>query len=326
MKTMLFFLKKIRTVHFRIYVVLMSFQILGVYGQNNASIPQVASGVLVRWENFNSRYIGQRNVDIWRPYVIDDTVIAYTVLYMHDGQMLFDSTITWNHQEWQVDETLQTLINQGKVPPTMVVAIHNGGSQRHSEYFPQKVYENMDTNDLIWCRAHGNIHTVGGDSFRANSDNYLRFIVKELKPAIDSSFFVKKDKAHTFIGGSSMGGLISMYAMCEYPTIFGGAMCFSTHWPGVYEAEGNPVPDLFLEYLNLNMPPANSHKWYFDLGDQTLDALYPKLQSKVDSLMRLKGNNEKNWITRFFGGHDHSERSWSRRFGDAYWWMNAENW
>ena len=208
------------------------------------------------------------------------------------------------------------------MPPTMVVGIHNGGSKRHSEFFPRKVYESMNDSARRWCRQNGRYYSVASDSFAALSDAYLKFMVNELKPAVDSAFFVKKDRAHTFVGGSSMGGLISMYAVCEYPEVFGGALCFSTHWPGVWQTDGNPVPDLILAYMKGHLPDIRTHKWYFDLGDQTLDALYPPLQSKVDALMHLKGYNEWNWITRFFGGDDHSERSWSRRFGKAYGWLN----
>jgi predicted alpha/beta superfamily hydrolase len=204
----------------------------------------------------------------------------------------------------------------------MVVGIWNGGSKRHSEFFPQKVYESMDDAAKKWCRQNGRDYAVAGDSFTAMSDLYLKFVVEELKPAVDSAFFVKKDRAHTFVGGSSMGGLISMYAMCEYPEVFGGAMCFSTHWPGVWKTDGNPIAGLITDYLKTHLPDSRIHKWYFDLGDQTLDALYPPIQSKVDALMHAKGNTEANWITRFFGGDDHSETSWSRRFPDAYWWLN----
>ncbi len=286
--------------------------------------PRVNEGRLYHWANFPSQFIGNRTVDIWVPEITDDTIIAYQVLYMHDGQMLFDSSITWNHLEWKVDESVQRLTEEGKVPPTMIVGIWNGGSKRHSEFFPEKVFRNMDDSTLNWCKANGRNYSVGGDSFQISSDAYLKFIVHELKPAIDSAFFVKKAKEHTFIAGSSMGGLISMYALCEYPEVFGGAMCFSTHWPGVWTLEGNPIPANILDYVNNHLPNPQNHFWYFDLGDQTLDALYPPIQSQVDAILHKHGNKEVNWITRFFGGDDHSERSWSRRFPDALWWLSTK--
>jgi predicted alpha/beta superfamily hydrolase len=151
------------------------------------------------------------------------------------------------------------------------------------------------------------------DVFKPTSDRYLKFIVKELKPYIDRTYSVKTDRAHTFIAGSSMGGLISMYAICEYPAVFGGAACLSTHWVGTFTLENNPVPDAFITYLRKKLPDPKNHKIYFDCGDQTLDALYPEIQKQVDNVMKNKGFTESNWVTKYFPGEDHSEQAWSKR-------------
>jgi len=104
-----------------------------------------------------------------------------------------------------------------------------------------------------------------------------------------------------------------MYAICEYPKIFGGAACLSTHWPGVFAAEHNPIPNTFFNYLKANLPNAKAHMIYFDCGTATLDALYPPLQKKVDVIMKQKGYSSKNWITKEFVGAEHTERAWSKR-------------
>jgi len=151
------------------------------------------------------------------------------------------------------------------------------------------------------------------DEFVPVSDAYLKFLVTELKPYIDSHYAVDSSPAATCIAGSSMGGLISLYALCEYPNVFGGAACLSTHWPGIFAVEGNPVPEAFLRYMRTHLPNPNTHKIYFDYGDQTLDALYPPLQQKVDEVMKEKGFESKHWRTQFFPGKDHSEQSWKER-------------
>ena len=110
-----------------------------------------------------------------------------------------------------------------------------------------------------------------------------------------------------------MGGLISLYAICEYPEIFGGAACLSTHWVGTFTLENNPVPDSFIKYLDKKLPDKKNHKIYFDCGDQTLDAMYPAIQMRVDHLMKSKGYMDSNWVTRYFPGEDHSEKSWNKR-------------
>jgi len=145
------------------------------------------------------------------------------------------------------------------------------------------------------------------------SDNYLKFLVDELKPYIDSHFSTRKDRKNTFTAGSSMGGLISIYAICEYPQIFGGAACMSTHWPGTFTTVDNPVPAAFMQYLSTHLPSPKTHKIYFDHGSATLDAMYRPYQLQADSLMKVAGYTDANWMSREFPGADHSERSWHKR-------------
>jgi enterochelin esterase-like enzyme len=121
---------------------------------------------------------------------------------------------------------------------------------------------------------------------------------------------------NTFIAGSSMGGLISIYAICEYPNVFGGAAGISTHLPMVTDPKTpnvESVAESFRNYLEKHLPKSNSRKIYFDYGDKTIDAYYPPLQKKVDEIMTAKGWTGTNWETKFFEGEDHSEKSWAKR-------------
>jgi predicted alpha/beta superfamily hydrolase len=145
------------------------------------------------------------------------------------------------------------------------------------------------------------------------SDNYLKFIVDELKPYIDKTYSTKSDQRNTFIAGSSMGGLISMYALCEYPKVFRGAVCLSTHWPGIFTVANNPIPEAFINYLNTNLPSPKTNSIYFDFGTATLDSLYEPLQNKVDVVMKRKGFSAKNWKTLKFEGAEHTEKAWANR-------------
>ncbi len=283
---------------------------------NNAiaqQIPKVACGSIKLIENFKSKYVVPRNVDIWLPPGYS-AAKKYAVLYMHDGQMLFDSTTTWNHQAWNVDETICKLMAKGQIRNTIVVGIWNT-TLRHPEYFPQKAFYSMSTADqqkILAIGADKGTPLLGKGPI---SDNYLKFIVKELKPYIDSHYSTLKNQQNTFIAGSSMGGLISMYAIFEYPNVFGGAACLSTHWPGSFTTIDNPIPGSFLQYLKTHLPSPKNHKIYFDYGSKTLDAMYKPYQLQADSILNNAGYNQHNWLTREFPGDDHSEGSWSRRLG-----------
>jgi len=270
------------------------------------------SGTIDLYENFESKLISPRNVEVWLPDGYSPKK-KYAVLYMHDGQMLFDAATTWNHQSWDVDDVATKLMQEGKVQDFIVVGIWNGGKTRHADYFPQKPFEAMTSGQRDFVIKQ--LQTAGKTTevFQPVSDNYLKFLVTELKPFIDKKYAVFTDRKHTFVAGSSMGGLISMYAICECPKVFGGAACLSTHWPGTFSLENNPVPASFVQYLTTSLPDPKTHKIYFDYGDQTLDAMYAPLQKKVDEVMKTKGFSDKNWMTMFFPGKDHSEKSWNER-------------
>jgi enterochelin esterase-like enzyme len=289
-------------------IMAMSFLIANAVAQ----LPTVSFGTINRIDSMPSKFVTARNIDVWLPEGYTPKK-KYAVLYMHDGQMLFDPAITWNHAAWEADNMVSTLIKENKIKDLIIVGIWNSGSSRHKDYFPAKPYETLTQTEKDSVTAH--LLRAGKTTalFNPVSDNYLKFLVTELKPLIDKSYSTLTDRKNTFIAGSSMGGLISLYAICEYPGIFGGAACLSTHWTGIYVVEGNPVPDAVFKYLSTHLPDPENHKIYFDHGDQTLDALYPSLQKKADAIMKAKGFSEKNWITRFFPGENHSEAAWGKR-------------
>ena len=273
-------------------------------------LPKVTFGKIQRLENFKTELITPRNVDIWLPNDYDKSK-KYAVVYMHDGQMLFDATQTWNKTAWEVDEMMQKLNTEGKLQNCIIVGVWNITGKRYADYFPQKVLEN--TAEPI--REKILAQQIKGTP---NADNYLKFLVTELKPYIDTHFSTKKNAKNTFLMGSSMGGLISIYGLCEYPKVFGGAACLSIHSPLVNfelkdENLDKNVASKFRDYLAAHLPKANSKKIYFDYGDQTLDALYEPFQTKIDDLMQQKKWKSPCWETRFFASESHSETSWAKR-------------
>ena len=269
-------------------------------------------GIIHRIDSFPTKFIVPRTVDIWLPsnYAEDK---KYSVLYMQDGQMLFDSSSTWNKQEWMVDEVVSKLNAENKIEDIIVVAIWNIPNIRHADLFPKKplLQLSKDKIEFIYVEAQKLNYNLKIEDI--NSDNYLKFIVKELKPYIDKKYSVYTDAKHTGIMGSSMGGLISMYAICEYPKVFGKAACLSTHWVGFRDFENNPIPESFFAYMEKNLPNPKDHKIYFDYGTETLDASYLKYEYRVDEVLQSKGYTTENYKNLKFEGENHSEASWQKR-------------
>jgi hypothetical protein len=274
-------------------------------------MPEVSSGKLIRVENFQSKYVNPRNIDIYLPAGYEAGT-KHAVIYMHDGQMLFDSTTTWNKQEWHVDEVVTKLISEKKIKDCIVVAIFNNDENRDAEYLPVVALDRLlepARGSLVKTLLKG----------KPLSDNYLKFIVEELKPYIDNTFSTYSDPANTVIMGSGMGGLISLYAFCKYPDVFGAAGCLSTQWPiiGSGVLYNKKISDntalAFREYVFSNLPRPPKGKIYFDYGSETIDSVYKPYQQLVDAMMRQAGYTSENWTTIEFANEDHSERSLSRR-------------
>jgi pimeloyl-ACP methyl ester carboxylesterase len=206
---------------------------------------------------------------------------------------------------------MSQLLAAQKIKETIVVGINNNGDYRWAEFVPQAILDSFPLEVLDYVM---NIWLKG----KPQSDAYLRFIVEELKPYIDRTYSTRPDLANTFIMGSSMGGIISLYAICKYPEVFGGAGCLSTHWllgiPGINDPEWDyDIPAAFRTYLSDHLPSPFNHRIYFDFGSATLDSFYKPHQEKVDALMTMKGFTSADWITLEFPGEEHSERSWAKR-------------
>jgi enterochelin esterase-like enzyme len=268
-------------------------------------LPSVAVGRVERLAAFPSKFVDARHVDVWLPRGYSPAV-RHAVVYMHDGQMLYDAGITWNKQAWKVQDAVQRLIDAGRIPPTLVVGVWNNGKYRHSEYFPQKYLAGMPEP----LRKRLVDEALLG---KPQSDAYLRFLVEELKPAIDAKYATRPEAASTLLMGSSMGGLISVYGMNEYPAVFGGAAGLSTHWVGIFKPNA-AIPLAAFNYLRAHLADPATHRLYQDHGTTELDALYAPYQVIVNDLARERGYADGvNFETRVFEGTGHNETAWAQR-------------
>jgi len=207
----------------------------------------------------------------------------YPVFYMHDAQNLFDEKTSYAG-EWKVDEFLNT-VNENEI---IVIGIEHGNEKRLEELtpFPNTKY--------------------GG----GKGDLYLDFIVNTLKPHIDSTYNVKTDVKNTTIFGSSLGGLISLYAILKYPNTFGNVGVFSpSFWinENIYE-------------FAYNSTISKKAKFYFLVGGKEgLDMV--EGQKRMVNLLRSKGVKKKRIVSEIIEFGEHNETLWSTFFPEAYKWL-----
>lgn len=171
-----------------------------------------------------SKYIAPTKVIVWLPPGYDAAKQQYSVVYMHDGQNLFNPKRSNFNKVWAADRSALRLVAAGKTKPFIIVGIDQPGEDRARQYFPRVMTDLLSPAVAKKLESQGNSKPI-------ISDEYLKFIIDELKPKIDREYHTRRDRKHTAIVGSSMGGLISLYAITKYPKVFGMAGAVSTHLP-----------------------------------------------------------------------------------------------
>lgn len=284
----------------------------------NAYVPKIgAYGTIQHFDMLGSQHIRPRNVDVWLPPGYDASQ-KYPVLYMHDGQNLFNPEASYAGISWEVDVILNELIQKGEIPPCIVVGIWNT-QDRTIEYTPNKPFELLAQESKTMLANQERI------SASPKSDAYLKFVVEELKPLIDSSYSTLPERENTAICGSSMGGLISLYAMAEYPEVFGKAACLSTHWPLALVQDDAGFTQAYITYLQDKESSFNHTRLYFDYGTETLDKWYPKHQKNIDSVFREMPLEAHQYQSTQYTGAKHNELAWQKRFDQVAKFLFAEN-
>lgn len=283
-------------------------------------MPLVAAGRVERLTAFPSKHVDARNVDVWLP-AGDDGRTPRPVLYMHDGQAVFDGAMALSKIGWRVDAAIQAVTAGRPELAPIVVAIWNHPTERHLEYFPQPMLDRLDraarerageTLPLTMRAFAGSLVKDG----RSKSEAYLRFLVEELKPAIDTRFATRTDRDGTFLMGSSMGGLITVNAALAYPQVFGAAAAMSTHWIGLLE-RNDEISDAAVAWLREALPASSDGlRLYMDRGTTEMDAAYAHAQSQVDALFRERGFAPPQVVSRVFEGAGHNEADWAKRLAE----------
>ena len=244
-------------------------------------------GQLVYWQDVASRHLSQkRHVEVWLPpgYEASGTR-RYPVLFMHDGQNLFDPRMAAGGIDWGVDKAVVRSVQAGGMQPVIVVGVWNT-SRRLQEYSP-------------WDEGPA----------------YARFLIEELMPRVNGQWRTASGPANTGTIGSSMGGLISFYLAWKHGDVFGRAGCMSTHFPfpAYVPGPGAATPKIEEEIASgATFPPGP--RLYFDHGTVGLDAAYGPVQAKVSAWLKAQGHLEgRDFIVRAFEGADHNEAAWRAR-------------
>lgn len=227
-----------------------------------------------------------RDAIVWLPPGYEDSEQSYPVLYMHDGQNLFDPRTSAFRVDWQVDETCTRLIAEEKIPPLIVVGITNT-SDRTKEYLPG------EQNKL-----------------------YQRLFLQKIKPLVDHEYRTKPGRGHTYVGGSSAGGLCAMMQAWEHPEVFSAALCFSPALQIENKERGISID--YVQTVRDSPRPEQPLFFYFDNGGVGLEAtLQPGIEAMLEALAEKDYRENRNYVWILDRDARHTESAWAERFPAA---------
>jgi predicted alpha/beta superfamily hydrolase len=244
----------------------------------------VRQGRLDRIAAFESKILGNtRDVTVYLPAGYDDHDDRYPVLYMQDGQNLFEPHRAFiPGQHWRLAEAADEAIGARTASPMIIVGVDNAGPSRIDEYAP----------------THDPKRDGGG-----RADDYARFLLEELKPVIDASYRTLGDGEHTAVGGSSLGGLLAMHIAAKYPHAFSRVAVMS---PSVWWNDR-----VILREVDEFAGPHRPRVW-LDIGGREGGDAISGAQALRDRL-RAKGWNDESLLYHEDRRADHSERAWAAR-------------
>ena len=257
-------------------------------------------GRLIYWPDVHSQFLGpNRLVEIWLPPGYDSSATTrYPVLYMHDGQNLFDPRIASTGTDWGVDEAIMRLVKRGAIPPVIVVGVWNS-ELRGIEYSPWR-----------------------------DAPKYARFLIDELMPRVNASFRTLTGPQNTAVMGSSMGGLLSFYLVTHHADTFGACGCISTHFPlsqAVVQQFFTDVPKVanpdttpyIVRDIAAGLEAPRGVRYWFDFGGHGLDSAYAPSHEVVRQWLLKQGFKEgTDFVIRRYPDATHNEASWRARLED----------
>jgi predicted alpha/beta superfamily hydrolase len=246
----------------------------------------VTPGQLRKYDKFRSKFLrNQRDIVVYVPPDYDQQPERrYPVLYLHDGQNLFDAGTAFNGQDWHVAQTADYAISAGLVEPLIVVGLYNTGKTRLREYTPTSVPR------------------LGG----GRADRYAKFLIEEVKPVVDRDYRTRQEASQTGIGGSSLGGLVSIYLGLKFASVFGKIAALS---PSVWWNQR-----VILRFAQAAPVEPRPRIW-LDIGTREGPRIVDDVEKFRDVLLSKGWQYDRDLHYERVEGAEHNEAAWAARVG-----------
>lgn len=275
-------------------------------------------GRLIDYETVEAAGLPPQRLTIWLPPGYDGSNKRYPVLYMHDGHNLFDVKNSNFNKIWAADKAMLKVAAGQGIEPRIIVGVWAPGKDRFRQYLPRPAY------DAAPPALKAKMDEMAGGP--VISDAYLAWLAGPLKAWVDASFRTRPGREDTAIAGSSMGGLMSCYAMAARPDVYGQAACVSSHWPaiGPDTVKGfNPETlAIWTGFFDKTLGAPAGRRIWMDHGTGTLDAFYAPYQEPIDAeFIKLGWQRGTDFESKVYPGAEHEENAWAARLPEIFAWM-----
>ena len=301
---------------------LVAFAALTLAACTTVSPLPVSPARQIEWTGLAANGIPAEHVTVWLPPGYDQAKARrYPVLYMWDGQNLFDPAITQYKKAWLADQVLTTMVAEQAAEPHIVVGIWSpSGLDRYRVYLPTPLYQALSGSPAL----KADIERMAG-GFPAG-DRMLAWTADVLKPRIDREFRTRPEPRDTTVVGASMGGLMSCYAIVARPDVFGRAGCVSSHFalvdPELAKQHASAIDTAWANYLAAHLGAPRGRRVWMDHGTKTLDAYYGPWQQALAHDFASQGWREgRDYTARVFEGAEHDEVFWHARMAEMLGWL-----
>lgn len=277
---------------------------------------------LVEWTDLDAGALPKMQVTVWLPPGYDTAkATRYPVLYMWDGQDLFDPAKTHYGMAWMVQDVLAGMVFAGTAEQHIVVGIWSPpGADRYRVYLPTPLYEGLAGDPGL----QAGMRTMAGGT--PAGERMLAWTADVLKARVDHEFRTKPTARDTTIVGASMGGLMACYAPVARPEVFGRAGCVSAHLaladPELAKQHAPAIEKAWADYLAARLGAPNGRRVWMDHGTVGLDGYYAPWQQAVASDFAAQGWREgEDFTARVYEGAEHDENFWRQRMPEMLAWL-----
>jgi enterochelin esterase-like enzyme len=285
--------------------------------------PPSGRGRLFVASDFPCAPLAPRELFAWRPDGVDrDRPLP--VLYVQDGQNLFDARRVPFGAAWEIDASLSRLIDAGRIPPIMAVGVACS-SDRFLEYAPALILNRAPVP------ARDAVETAWGGS--AQSSAYAELVVHRIKPFVDAAFATLPGAATTFVAGASMGGVAAIELLARHPDVFAGAAALSAHLSLLPVDETETMPEGFADQMAAavgafalaDLPAAGRHRLWLDRSELDIDRFYgPSHRALIEAMIILGYQLDQDLAVHNFPGVGHNEAAWRDRLDEALAFLLAD--